>query len=343
LIRFPLLERLFGCRGRFLVAAVARAIGELFLPLAVTAACMRRDRVPYIRHYHDIAPAYVLLAVMRRSFVVEVNATLHEESHGLASAPGWVARLAGALEGAALRRASVLIVVSGVLRERLIARGFDSGRIAVAQNGVDCSAYEAPAVSGQTSGVVYVGHFKSWHRVELLLDAYAGMADEIDDRLLLVGCGCPDTLREHARALGIYDRVEFAGVLDRPAVREAMRTARVLVLPNTADYGSPLKLFEYLASGRPAVLPDLPNIREVVVDGKHALLFTPGDVASLSLKMKELALDAAGGNEIGQRAREMVCSNYTWGDAAEKILDAVSERFDIRAAKPDQATEGPCR
>ena len=75
----------------------------------------------------------------------------------------------------------------------------------------------------------------------------------------------------------------------------------MLVLPNTASaiserYTSPLKLFEYLTLGRPIVASDLPAIREVLTDGRTALLVPPGDPPALAAR-------AAGASPPTRRSR----------------------------------------
>ncbi|MFH1689425.1 MAG: glycosyltransferase family 4 protein [Candidatus Eisenbacteria bacterium] len=343
LARYGVLERLLQCERLLVIGPAARVASELLLPWVVAASCLRTDLVPYIRHYHDMTPAYFLLRLVRRPFVVEVNATLYEEPHRFSRSPAWLLRLARRLETTALKKADVLIAVSGVLRERMLERGFDPSRVVAVHNGIECDVHDVPAVDQETSGIVYVGHFKSWHRVELLLDAYGEIAEWTDERLLLVGEGDSEALRTRATSLGVADRIAFLGRRSRGEVGELMRRARVLVLPNTADYGSPLKLFEYLASGRPAVLPDLPNIREVVVDREHAFLFAPGDRHALASCINRLIADPAEGDEVGRRGRELVCREYTWRASAARTIHGISEHIPLTPENSDQAEEMPCR
>jgi glycosyltransferase involved in cell wall biosynthesis len=85
-----------------------------------------------------------------------------------------------------------------------------------------------------------------------------------------------------------------------------------------------MKVFEYLASGRPTVLPDFPNIREIVGDGEHALLFEPANVGALSSCLMKLASDPDLAATLGRRGRELVCREHTWERNAERIIDALS-------------------
>ena len=76
-------------------------------------------------------------------------------------------------------------------------------------------------------------------------------------------------------------RVTFTGLIEPPQVRERLARANVLVLPNPASaissrFTSPLKLFEYMAAGRPIVASDLPALREVLSPDENAVLVTPG-------------------------------------------------------------------
>ena len=214
------------------------------------------------------------------------------------------------------------------MRGRLLESGLHATRVFAVHNGCSCKQEEESLPEEQTSEILFVGNFKPWHRVELLVDALASLEDGA--RVLLAGRGDTAALRARADELGVADRVEFLGPVDRARVQDLMRKSRVLVLPHTEDYGSPMKLFEYLASGRPAVLPDLPNVREVVTHEEHALLFRPGDHLELAQCLGRLLADRELRLRLGARGRALVCSEYTWRKNAERTLAAVSSRIELR-------------
>ena len=101
------------------------------------------------------------------------------------------------------------------------------------------------------------------------------------------------------------------------------------MLPNTATevsarYTSPLKLFEYLAAGRPIVASRLPALAEVLEDGINALLVAPGDPAALADAIRRLIADPALALRLAARAFADA-EQYSWARRAER-LDVVLAR-----------------
>ncbi len=333
LVRFPRLEGIFAAPARRRANAVLRCLAQLVLPFVVFGACLRRRGHLYIRHYYDLSPAYILLWLVRRPFAVEVNATLYEETHGLVAAPRLVLRVARAVEYAALRRADALFAVSGVLRDKLVSRGCEPGSVFVVHNGVSGDWPASAEQMQRTSGILFVGNFKAWHRVDLLIDAVALAGDALNDEVLLVGSGDTSAVEELVGRRGLASRVRFLGRRSRGEIRKIMREARVLVLPSTEGYGSPMKLFEYLASGRPSVLPDLPNIREIVEHERHALLFEPGSADALARCLVRLSAGPDLGDRLGEEARSLVFREYTWKRSAERILPVIAAASARRSGK----------
>ncbi|GIT66664.1 MAG: hypothetical protein Ct9H300mP25_01360 [Acidobacteriota bacterium] len=143
---------------------------------------------------------------------------------------------------------------------------------------------------------------------------------------LLVG-GHPGD-RDEARlqslvyTLGIDDRVTFTGLVPRAEVDPLVRSATVCVVPTvdtpSARYTSPLKLFEYMACGRPVIISDLPPVREVVEDEQTALLVPPSDAGKLAEALRRLLGDKVLATRMTRRASEVV-SKYSWAQRAESL------------------------
>ncbi len=178
--------------------------------------------------------------------------------------------------------------------------------------------------------VAYAGHLYPWKGVDVLIEALA-LVPEVQGRI--VG-GHPreadlSRLTALATARGLGARLEFTGLLPPHAVAGALADADILVLPNTATevsarYTSPLKLFEYLAAGRPIVASRLPALAEVLEDGVNALLVAPGDPAALAGAIRRLAGEPALAQRLAARAFADA-EQYSWARRAER-LDVVLAR-----------------
>jgi glycosyltransferase involved in cell wall biosynthesis len=88
---------------------------------------------------------------------------------------------------------------------------------------------------------------------------------------------------------------------------------------NSADFCSPMKMFEYMACGRAIVSSDLPVIREVL-DETLALLCPPQDAASWVEALGSLIRDPERRESLGSNARQAVLG-YTWRSRARKALE----------------------
>jgi glycosyltransferase involved in cell wall biosynthesis len=147
-----------------------------------------------------------------------------------------------------------------------------------------------------------------------------------DARGLVIGglAGEPDLERVRALAGRLAPgRVTFTGQLDPPAVAARLQEADVLVIPNppsriSAAYTSPLKLFEYMAAGRPIVASDLPALREILTDGEHAVLAEAGNAETLAAALRRVLGDRDLARRIAGRAFDAV-RDYSWARRAERL------------------------
>ena len=170
----------------------------------------------------------------------------------------------------------------------------------------------------------YAGHLYPWKGVELVVEAVAALPDA---RGLIVGGHDkePDLARvkDFAAQLNCATRITFTGMLPPRAVPAKLAEADVLVLPNPRSamsnaYTSPLKLFEYMASGRPIVASDLPSLREVLRHGANAILVEPGNPQALVAGIEQIKKDAALGERLAAQALRDV-GEFTWARRAERL------------------------
>ena len=158
----------------------------------------------------------------------------------------------------------------------------------------------------------------------MIVEAVAALPDT---RALIVGGheNEPDLERVKAFALQLNcaSRVTFTGLIPPADVAARLRECDLLVLPNPASaissaFTSPLKLFEYMASGRPIVASDLPSIREVLRHEENALLVQPGNPPALVAGIARVKEDPPLGRRLADRARVDV-REFTWGRRAERL------------------------
>ncbi|HVR70444.1 MAG TPA: glycosyltransferase family 4 protein [Vicinamibacteria bacterium] len=222
-----------------------------------------------------------------------------------------------------------ITVSSQALRARLASDGVCLDKLHVVPNGVDLAAHDhtdREAVRRRL-GLVgrrvigFVGSFQPWHRVELLLEAVAPLAERHAVHLLLIGDGSGRArAMDAARALGLGPHVTDVGAVHPGDVPALLAACDVGALPASNDYGHPMKLVEYAAAGLPAVAPDLPPIREVVREGVTGLLFLPGSAPALSEALARLVSDDLLRHRLGARARAEVAQSASWRERARLLL-----------------------
>ena len=105
----------------------------------------------------------------------------------------------------------------------------------------------------------------------------------------------------------------------------------IVISPYRGDYlfyGSPLKLLEYMAAGKPAVITALGQIKELVQDGYNGMLFEWGDDEGMVRKISALLSDAELRRRLGENARTTIENGWTWEQQAGKIADVLQLAVD---------------
>ena len=274
--------------------------------------------------------------------IVEVNALMTEEAGAFRSLQ--MKGLAEEIERRVLERADAVIAVSGPLAARLEGRGLDPGRIHVVPNGVDLPRFaDAPpvAVCRRALGldgafvVGFAGSLKVWHGVDVLIRAFERLhRDDPSARLLVVGEGpMLASLRDQASRIGQGAAVQFMGAVPHDRIPVLLRAMDVAVAPFRGMndfYFSPIKLFEYMASGACVVASRLGQIQEVIEDGVNGLLCEPDDPEALRVVLERARQDAALRDRLAATALATVRDRYTWDHAARTTSALVQNTIENR-------------
>lgn len=229
-----------------------------------------------------------------------------------------------------MRRVARVFCITDGLRQDL-RRHFPHTAFSHLPDGVDVNLFERPVdpvavrrkfqLPTRHPLVTYVGSVgvHRWKGVDVLLDA----AVRLPETTFCIAGQVQGFHSAQAQESGTSN-VVYAGQLNQQDASELMRASDVLVIPNKSGfsisekYTSPLKLFEYMASGTPIVASDLPSIREVI-DESMATLVAPNDPMALSAGIAATLKDSDAAGKRALKARQHV-ERYTWKNRARTIL-----------------------
>ena len=276
--------------------------------------------------------------------LLEVNAPLREErtrTIGLL-----LRRTSEISDRLVFRGTSHVLVVSDALHRYVRAHGATAQRITVLPNGVDIKRFvpdhgsrglrRSLGIRPDDFLIGFAGSLKPWHGVELLLEAFARLRQQnLKLHLLIVGNGPQrDAVKACVSWLGIVESVTFTGSLPHEQMAPVLASMDVAVAPyvDIPDfYFSPLKIFEYMATGLPIVASNAGDIGAIVRHGETGLLFSPGNVDDLTDCLRRVVTDRALAGRLGTQARRWV-EEHSWDRNVQAVIGLVRSQTSGRAA-----------
>jgi len=264
----------------------------------------------------------------------------------------WIARhwstpllfesLANRIEEANLARADLVVVVSKALRDEVRTRGVSPERVLVNPNAVDPTRYH-PGIDGgpvrRRLGlegrlvIGFIGTFGPWHGAEVLAQAVRPVTGRLPQaHFLFIGDGSGRAkVQAIIEADGVAANVTFVGLVPQEEAPAYLAACDILASPHVGNpdgspfFGSPTKLFEYMAMGKGIVASDLDQIGEILSHGKTAWLVKPGDPDAVAEGIMTLARDLELRRALGEAAREEVVAKHTWKAHVERLLTKMVE------------------
>ena len=244
------------------------------------------------------------------------------------------------------RAANCVVVVSDALKLRLVESfKISPAKVSVVINGFDrdlfSRSFEESEIRAQYGIdrkpiVAFVGSFEPWHGVNLLISSFRRINVRYPTSGLLIigeGAGRANALTL-ASNLGLDDKVNFLGRLPQKEVAAVLSIANVLVAPYPFHHGdivgTPLKLLEYMASGKGIIASTAP-IHEIIKHGVTGLRVPPADTDALADAILKLLDDEALCASLGRNA-EQQSQQYSWNNVVENLSKII--RMQMCKRKP---------
>ncbi len=265
--------------------------------------------------------------------ILEVNSPIKDHPGSFKSAldRAVLLRSLSRLRGELVRKASALVTpLTSIVPEEVPAEKVH--RVHWGAN-VERFRPDVPAkrleIPEKTKVVVFSGSFRPWHGADLLVRAAPRvLASEPRAVFLFVGSGPAwEEARALAARLGIANAL-FTGPVAYEEMPSYLRAARIGVAPYQPSrlsqmklgfYWSPLKIFEYMATGLPVVSLDVPPLAEIVRPEKEGLLVPEGDEEALASAILRLLSDPKGARAMGESGRERVVAQFSWQRHCEQL------------------------
>ena len=232
-----------------------------------------------------------------------------------------------------------IVCISQALSDYWIKKGIPYEKVIIAHDAIDHQQFEKPLdrlearrylnLPMNNKIITYVGRLYKNRKIENILE----LVKTYSDALFLI-IGGPDIqsqyYKEKADKLKLKNII-FKGQIPHENIYNYLYASDVLLglwssdVP-TINYCSPLKLFEYMASGRIIVAHGFPTVKEVLTHKQNAILSEPDSLDDLIRKTGE-SLELSYPSSMADNARQLVMEYYTWENRTHKIFDSIIDKF----------------
>ncbi len=240
------------------------------------------------------------------------------------------------------RSAKGIVTISYALKNAFLGAGFKDERLLVAPSGFDPSIFSHKVPKERARRelnlpeeqpiALYTGNFTTMSKDKGISDILKALTKLPEVLFVAVGGSEGDMARynKEAEELGVGARTRFFGHTVQKTLALYQCAADVLLmpfpdLPHYRNHMSPVKMFEYMASGKPIVATDLPTIAEVLNDS-NAVIVPPGDTTAIAGALRLLMEDAELAARVGAQGERDVHA-YSWQERSKRVLAFINNAF----------------
>jgi glycosyltransferase involved in cell wall biosynthesis/ubiquinone/menaquinone biosynthesis C-methylase UbiE len=350
-----------------------------YYPIVKTACEVLRPSYIYERLCLGNYVAALLSRELQIPYIIEYNGSEISMQRSFDKTAPFYTDVYLKAEELAFRQAALISVISEHVRNDLLSRGVDARKILVNPNGADLDSY-APAdaeakrqlraelgFTDRDRVIGFTGTFGGWHGIDVLAAAIPRIcaADPLA-QFLIIGDGThKPQLDAEVERHGVGARVRRVGRVPQAHGARLLQACDIYVSPHNTHmvdgkfFGSPTKIFEYMAMGGGVVASDLEQIGEVLspalrvgdlsrsdltVSDQRSVLCTPGDVDEFVNGVVGLVRRPDLCVALGRNSRQAVAGHYSWHRhverlwtfAAEMLCDTGMAQVDTGDAYKDQ-------
>ncbi len=299
---------------------------------------VRRQRYDVIHAVEESAfIARFLQRWYRVPFLYDMDSSLSRQIVDKHPWLGWLGRAMRWAEGRMIRDATAVIAVCPALveearthRARRVYLLTDIALELASEPTAEEQALFPPAAAG--CRFVYVGNLESYQGIDLLVAAFHKLvADPASPPAhLIVAGGVPGDIARYealARQLGVADRVRFIGPQPVARLGAMLALADVLVSPRTQGNNTPMKIYSYMASGKPVLATALPTHTQVLSDETACLAAPEPD--AFAAGMRRLAASPEWRAQLGAAAQARAAAAHSW-EAFQRTVNQIYDDFAAR-------------
>ena len=291
---------------------------------------------------------YLVAGLVGWPCVTELNALIKDEIEMIGGSK-WQIRAIELFQRFSLHRSNRIAAVTRGIRDEIVqVYGIPVSKTAVIPNGTDpdlfrpldareCRKYTG--LEGYTSIVGFVGSCYPYHDVNCLIDAAPLIWSRIPDvKFVIVGDGYMRQIwMQRTAERNVADRFLFTGAIPYEEIPYYMNAFTVCVAPFTIERNtkiglSPMKLYDYMACGKPVVGSDIEGVGNLLKEAQAGVVVPPEDPYALAEAVVQLLRCGDLRDRMGRNGRMVVEREYTWARTAERVARVCAEAIEEKRA-----------
>ncbi|MBC8184192.1 glycosyltransferase family 4 protein [candidate division KSB1 bacterium] len=284
--------------------------------------------------------ALLISKLKKIPLIIEADAPCVYEAREFHPQYWGIPNLAEFIEKLNLYQADLSICVSNEAKKYFLKYGVPDQKLNVVTNGADINLFNNEfqnekiiSTYGLKNKIVigFIGSFHLWHGVENLIHLIKQVVC-INQRVvfLLVGQGGPmqSSIESFIETNNLSDKVIKTGYISHDEIPEYISAMDVVLAPYPGlkfFYYSPVKIFEYMACGKPVVSTKIGQIAELIEDGYNGMICSPDNLDEMYNKIKRLVNEPGLRNRIGENARNSILQNHSWREKGRQLSKMCNE------------------